>query len=378
MPRFRALSTRAKASRPYEAWLRYITANGNLLAAGVAYFAFFSIFPALALAFAVFGFILQDRPDIMQTLVDSVNQAFPGMVKTPDNPDGIITVEAPSSMTLTVTGVVSIVVLLFAGLGWVGALRMGIRGLFGLKASDDNIVVRRLRDLLALVTLGVAILVSAIVTSTVGGWADRVAEWLGMPGSGVPVALLGFAIGVAFDTVIMVILLRMMSRVPLPWHNVRDGALLGAAVITVLKLVGGALIGRVTSNPILGAVAVSVGLLFWLNLMSRVVLLSAAWAANNVEVERLGAANIGPALDGTRSPDPARPSSGPPSADSVAPSRPVSAATAPTHAPAPVPGGRRRAPGGSRAGDRARVAAGAVLGAAATAAVMETRRRRKR
>ena len=41
------------------------SANGDLLAAGVGYFAFFSIFPALALAFAIFGFVLQGRPDLV-------------------------------------------------------------------------------------------------------------------------------------------------------------------------------------------------------------------------------------------------------------------------------------------------------------------------
>ena len=57
------------------------------------------------------------------------------MVKTPSNPNGIISVEAPASLTLTVTGIISFVTLLLAGLGWVGALRTGIRGVFGLEAS---------------------------------------------------------------------------------------------------------------------------------------------------------------------------------------------------------------------------------------------------
>ncbi len=377
MPRFQALTTRVKASRPYEAWRRYAIANGNLLAAGVAYFAFFSLFPALALGFAVFGFILKDRPEIMQTLVNSVNEAFPGMVKSPDTPNGIISIQAPSDLTLTLTGVISIVTLLLAGLGWVGALRTGIRGLFGLKASYDNVVIRRVRDLFALVTLGVAILVSAIVTSAVGGWAGTLASWLGMSGDGPIVGALGFVLGVGLDTAIMVILLRMLSRVPLPWHNVRDGAVLGALAITMLKLIGGYLVGRVTSNPLLSAVAVSVGLLFWLNLISRVILLSAAWAAANVDVERLGAANIGPTLDRIGPAD--RDGTGPqtPVGATAAIPAPASAPEAPPYAAAPGPAGRHTSAGGSRAADRVSVAAGAVLGAAATAVVLRTRRRRR-
>src|SRR6476660_4312293 len=106
---------RLKATRGYRAWTRYGEANGDLLAAGVGYFAFFSIFPALALAFAIFGFVLQDRPDLVLAIADSLNNALPGMVKTPSNPDGIISIEAPASLTLTLTGIISFVTLLFAG-----------------------------------------------------------------------------------------------------------------------------------------------------------------------------------------------------------------------------------------------------------------------
>ncbi len=285
------------ASRPVAVWKRYIFANGNLLAAGVAYFAFFSIIPAMTLAFAVFGFILQGRPDVLQSLVDSVNEAFPGMVKTAETPTGIISIEVPSSLTLTLTGIISFLTLLLAGLGWVSALRTGIRGLFGLRPWADNVVLRRVHDLFALVTLGLAVLASAVITTAVGGWADAVAQWLGSPGGDLGVRMTGFLLGVLFDTLIMVVLLRMFSRVPLPWRNVRDAALLGAIGITVLKLIGGFFIGRVTSNPVLGAVAVSVGLLVWLNLMSRVVLLAAAWAAIDVDVAHLGEAGIGPPLE---------------------------------------------------------------------------------
>jgi membrane protein len=93
------------------------------------------------------------------------------------------------------------------------------------------------------------------------------------------VGAVGLLAGIVFDTLIMVVLLRLLTAVPLPWRNVRQGALLGGTVITVMKLFGGFLISHATANPLLSAVAIPVGLLFWLNLMSRVVLLAGAWAA---------------------------------------------------------------------------------------------------
>ncbi|KJK13680.1 hypothetical protein UB45_01765 [Terrabacter sp. 28] len=347
---------RLKSTRAYSAWQRYGDANGDLLAAGVGYFAFFSVFPALALAFAIFGFVLQGRPDLVDTIAESLNGLLPGMVKTPSHPDGVISVAAPASLTLTVTGLVSFVTLLLAGLGWVGALRTGIRGVFGLEASTGNAVRTKAHDLFVLVTLGLAIAVSAILTSVIGGLAERVAGWVGLDGNGLLIGAVGLLLGVAFDFVILVVLLRMLSGVPLPMHNVRQGALLGAVILTVLKLFGGFLIGRASANPLLGAVAVAVGLLFWLNLMSKVVLLSASWSADDVDLSR---------LDDEGSQGEPTPQHSAPPATSASPGGQVA-------------GGGTRAARGSRTTDRVSVAAGAVVGAAAVAAVSGARRLRRR
>jgi membrane protein len=279
---------RLRATHAYASWQRYSGANGDLLAAGVGYFAFFSVFPAVALAFAIFGFVLRGRPDLLAEIADALNRTLPGMVRTAGNPRGVISIQPPSSLTLTVTGAVSFVTLLLAGLGWVGALRTGIRGVFGFEGSAENAVRTKARDLLVLGTLGLAVAVSAVLTSAAGGLAEQVASWVGFSGSGVVVTLAGVLVGLCFDTLIMVLLLRILSGVPLPWASVRQAAIIGASVLTVLKLLGGWLIGRATSNPVLGAVAVAVGLLFWLNLISRVVLLSAAWAAGRVDLTALG------------------------------------------------------------------------------------------
>jgi membrane protein len=291
------------------------------------------------------------------------------MVKTASHPEGIISVEAPASLTLTITGIVSFVTLLFAGLGWVGAMRTGIRGVFGLEASTDSFVRTKGRDLFVLVPLGLALALSALLTSAVGGLAERVAGWIGLEGNGLLIRLLGLLVGVVFDTLILVILLRMLSGVPLPMHNVRQGAVLGAVILTLLKLFGGFLISHATSNPLLGAVAVSVGLLFWLNLMSRVILLSASWAANDVDLARLGRDDQRSAF--ARAVRPAF----------VAPLAARADTSLVPYAAAPVATSPQAARGGvspSRASDRVSLAAGAVIGAAGTAAVAGARRLRRR
>jgi membrane protein len=376
---FRKARDWLKTTRAWSAWQRYGKANGDLLAAGVAYYAFFSIFPALALAFAIFGFVLQGHPELLAAIAESLDKALPGMVKTADNPDGIISLTAPASLTLTITGIIAFVTLLLAGLGWVGALRAGIRTVFGLKASTGNAVTTKLRDLGVLTVLGVLIAVSAILSSSIGGLAATIADWLGLPGGALLVGGAGLLAGIVFDTLIMVVLLRLLTSVPLPWRNVRYGALLGGTVITVMKLFGGFLISHATANPLLSAVAIAVGLLFWLNLMSRVVLLAASWAGDGVdpatvtdEVGRTaqtsapGAPIRAPATAGTSTPT---------YAASPAPAQPLAEPSASWQNTAGHASGRPIA-SSSREVDRVSVAAGVVVGAAGAGVAAALLRRR--
>ena len=270
-------------SRAYAAWQRYAGASGNVLAGGAGYYALFSIVPALTLAFTIFGSVLSGRPDLLRALGNYLNELLPGMIRTADNPEGLIVVTMPQSTTLTLAGLISVGTLVVYGIGWVGALRVGIRAMFGLPPHDASVVRARARDLAVLLGLGLAITVSAVLTAVVGGAADQIARLLGLGDSGGLVTLVGLALGVTLDTLLMVVLLRFASGIPLPWPAVRAGALLGGTALTGLKLAGGYLVGRVSGNPLLGALAVTLGIVFWLNLMSRVVLMGAAWAAQDAE-----------------------------------------------------------------------------------------------
>jgi membrane protein len=63
------------------------------------------------------------------------------------------------------------------------------------------------------------------------------------------------------------------------------GALLGAVGFEVLKQFGTFLISNTTSNPIYATFAVAVGLLIWINFVTRVTLWAAAWTATDAYAE---------------------------------------------------------------------------------------------
>ena len=353
----KALFAKFQASRLWRAWQRYNAARGNVLAAGIGYFAFFSIFPAVALAFTVFGFVLRGHPELLQSVADGLSAYLPGFIQDPQHPDGLIPVQAPQAAALTITGVISFVTLVLAGMGWLGAVREGIRAVFGVQGPVGNMVTTKLRDLGVLLTLGLGIALSSVLTSGVGVAAGWIAKGLGLSDRGWVVQLAGFAVSVLADTALMLVLLLVLSGVQAPWRALSQGALVGGVGFSLLKLTAGTLLSRVTANPLFASIAIVVGLLFWLNLVGRLTLLAAAWAANDVDDLR------------SRKESPVTHAPGrmaiPGSADAVSADafsgEAVSGPAAAREGSLPT--------FGTRSGDRVTLVAGAVLGATATVAV---------
>lgn len=274
---------RLREGKPWRAWNRYANARGNVLAGGISFFAFFSIFPAIALAFSAFGFVLRGHPELLGSITDQLNQNLPGFVKDAKHPDGIIPIQAPAAATLTMTGVIAFAALVLAGLGWLEAVRQGVRAVFGVAGSGGSMVTNKLRDLGVLLTLGVGIALSAVLTSVVGAAAGWIAERIGMSGQGWVLTLAAFVVSVLVDTALMLVLLWWLSGVPVPWRGLVQGALVGGVGFSLLKLSAATLLPRVTASPLYASIEIVVGLLFWLNLIARLTLIAAAWAANDVD-----------------------------------------------------------------------------------------------
>jgi len=340
---------RLRETRPWRAWKRYGDARGNILAAGVSFFAFFSVFPAVALAFTVFGFVLRGHPELLSSIADQLNQYLPGFVKDAQHPNGIIEMHAPGASALTIAGVISFVTLVLAGLGWVGAVRDGIRAVFGLQGSGGSLVTNKLRDLGVLSTLGLGIALSAVLTGVVGTAAGWIAERIGMSGQGWVLALAGLAVSILVDTGLIVLLLRVLSGVSVPWRELLGGALVGGVGLSLLKLSAAVLLPLLTANPLFASFAVVVGLLIWLNLIARLTLISAAWAANDI-AEIHGTEMYGTEIHGQQQHAPAQ-GTATVAIPSTTAARGVSMPTF-----------------GTRSADATTLAAGAVLGAAGAVA----------
>jgi len=277
----------ARRTKPWRAWDRYGAVRGNVLAGGIAYFAFFSLLPALALALTVAGLVVGDSLDLQRRVVEYVNSTFGNatIIGSTDT-EGLVSIHRlVEGDVLSATGIVGLVVLLFTGLGWVGALRDGVSAVFG-RPEGPNPVVAKAGDLVALLSFGLAALASMAGSVLVTSATGVVLDWLGVTHSaviGVLVNVLTSLVLLVIDTLLFYVLFRLLSGVVLPWEDIFTGALFGGVAFGLLKLLGGLLLRYASHNRFLVAVSIVVGLLVWMNLAARLGLLAAAWAATTAE-----------------------------------------------------------------------------------------------
>ncbi|MER6943455.1 YihY/virulence factor BrkB family protein [Nonomuraea sp. NPDC000554] len=253
---------------------RYQVNTGDRLAGAVTYFAFLSFFPLVALAFAVFGYVLSNNEKALNALNAAIAKQLPGLTSQLD-----LTSIAQAKQT---AGIIGLLGLLYAGLGAMDALRGALREISMTTTPPLNFFLGKLRDLASLVLLGLTMLASALVT----GFATQATTFLvrflhldATPFNKGGLFAGGLLASLAADWLMFLILLGWVGRPTQPFRVIARGALLGAIGFGLLKQLAGLLLGATLSNPVYGAFAVIVGLLLWINLSARLVLYVAAWTS---------------------------------------------------------------------------------------------------
>lgn len=254
---------------------RYRERRGDRLAAALTCYGFLSFFPLLALAYSLLGYLVGVSAEARDYFVRAVNSLLPGLSDE-------LQVEQIAQSKTTV-GIIGLIALLVTGQGWVQVLRESLRDLWGNEpGGGGNFAVRRLWDMAVLVFLGVVLVCGMAVSTVTTSATHTVLGWFGMqdvPGAGTGLRLLSLACAIAFDTVIFLALFTRLSGTRAPWRRIIRGALFGAVGFEVLKQIATLLIARTTENPVYGAFAVLVGLMVWINIVSRFTLYVAAWTA---------------------------------------------------------------------------------------------------
>jgi membrane protein len=242
------------------------------LAAAVTFTSFLALFPLITLAAAVGAALLTESQE------HHIEQVFakqlPGLASQVDI--GSLAANADT------VGAIAALLLFVTGMGWVGSLRGALRAVWGREGVQENPVLRLAVDGMALLGLGVAGLASLAASALVTTAVDWVARQIGLASSGVGTVLLtvlGYAIAVVADFLLLVYLLTLLPGVRPGRRTVVAAGVIGAVGFEVLKVALSGYLKGVAGRSMYGAFGTPVALLLWINFMAKLLLFCAAWTA---------------------------------------------------------------------------------------------------
>ncbi len=249
-------------------------------AAGIALFGYLALFPLVVLAFIAFGVVLSNLPDVRAEVEDFLKDALP-LLFDPQGSDQPVDIEKVATVT-TNAGVISVIGLLVAGLGWVDSTMEGVRRMQGAMRRPRNWVLLRLQDTGALLVMGTILLVALVGAVILETFGTSALDWLGLNEEATwlvqlsAVAILGLLVWIV---VVALYGAAWWNRPHRRWRSVMVGALYTTVALVVLTQASFLVVGKTLSNPVYGALAVAAALLVFLYTASAVLLYFASWVA---------------------------------------------------------------------------------------------------
>jgi YihY family inner membrane protein len=231
---------------------------GNL-AALVAYFGFFSLFPLMLVFVTILGMALRGNTDLQERIVNSALAKFPVVGTQISN-----NVHSLKGSGLVLA--IGIALTLWAGLGVLRVMQTAMNTVWNVPYRyRPNFLTTTFRAVVMLATLGVITLASAAAGSVGSGSG---AWWW---------AIVGILASLLLNLALFMLAFRILTSEALSWTDVLPGAVIAAVAWTVLQAIGGYYVGHELkgASETYGTFATVIGLLAWIYLGAQVTLLAA-------------------------------------------------------------------------------------------------------
>jgi YihY family inner membrane protein len=232
--------------------------KGGYLAALIAYYGFFSIFPLLLVLVTVLGYVLAGDPNLRQDIVDSTFAQFP--VIGNDSVDAL-----EGNLFALIFGSVTA---LWAGMGAMQAMEHSMNTVWGVPMRErPNFLRSRLRAITMLGVFG-----GGVIGVTIIGASATATATFGPVGKVLTAAL---AVVLAFGMFLLAF--KVLTHCDLPWRAHAPGAVIGGVLFVALQVLSGVYVNHVIkgAEDTYGVFATVIGLLSWMYLQAQIALLSA-------------------------------------------------------------------------------------------------------
>ena len=254
---------------PYAVVRKFGEDQAGNLAALIAYYGFFSVFPLLLVLVSVLGMVLGGHPALQQRVLGSALAEFPVLGT---QLKGNIRALHGGGVTLAV----GIALTLWSGLGVVKAAETAMNTVWNVPFKErPNFLYATVRALLMLAVLGIITLAAAVVAG------------VGTGGGSWWQAVLGVAASLLLNVLLFLLAFMILTAAPVGCAQLWPGAVVGAVAWTVLQAFGGYYVGHQlkSASEVYGTFALVIGLLGWIYLGAQVTLLAAE--INVVRAKRL-------------------------------------------------------------------------------------------
>jgi YihY family inner membrane protein len=265
---FQSLLARLDHAQARRAWSAVLVATvkkfgedraGNL-AALIAYYGFFSLFPLLLVLVTIVGFALSGNEDLQRDIVDSALVQFPVIGDQLRNNAG----ELGTSGFALVAGLVTAT---WAGIGVLKAAQDAMNDIWDVPMRRrPNFLLAIVRSVGMLALLGASIVATTILTGAMGAVGTSL----------VPRAL-GIALSAALNVGLFLVAFHVLTVRDATLRQLVPGATVAGLAWVALQLAGGYLVSHQVNNAsdTYGTFAVVIGLLWWIYLQAQAVLFAA-------------------------------------------------------------------------------------------------------
>jgi len=260
---------------PFAVIKKFTDDRASQLAALIAYYGFFSLFPILLVFATVASYVIRGNQELRERLLNSVVEQFPVVgTQIGETIDESVRQLSNSPIALAI----GIVGALWTGTAIVAAAQNAMDEVWDVpRVERPGPLARVTRAFLLFFVFGASIVLSTLLAGTGGetGWNAALLKALSMTATVlISVAVFSFAF-------------RALTVAHVSWRDVLPGAIFAAVAWTVLLLLGSWLVERQISraSAVYGFFAIVIGLLAWISLVAQLFLLAAE--INVVRARRL-------------------------------------------------------------------------------------------
>ncbi|MDT5010990.1 MAG: rane protein [Mycobacterium sp.] len=270
---------------------RYKDCRGDFFAAGITYFTVFALFPLLMVGFAIAGFVLSREPALLAQIEDWIKRTVTG-----DFAQQLVKLMESAIDSRTSVGVFGLAAALWAGLGWMGNLREALSAVWEQRHEPDGFVRTKLSDLVALISVFVAIVLTIALTAlSSSSLMRKVLSLFGfqdIPGVSILLQIATFVLSLGISWLLFSWIIARLPRESLSLRSAARAGLLAAIGFEVFKQLGSVYLRGVTHGPAGATFGPVLGLLVFAYITARLILFATAWAATSAE--NLAAAPVAP------------------------------------------------------------------------------------